>query len=228
MVKNRKRVNLRRTVSQDPLTVQLTSMIETGQSRKRALALPLGRLDGSRAWMGCGKCSLWDRSGWFKGLVPIPAWTPVPEHKVCVVLTVHRPFSILEDFTLTRIWRLGELINCAMAALTPKPPAIFSQGLDLAKGSEEPAVPGPFEISEALQTQRPCADSSHGAEFHPRTSQVPLMSLHPPTAIQAWGEALKGVVPQESSRKWPPPALLNGARTSCTEMSEGFAQLTGC
>lgn len=111
-----------------------------------------------------GKCSLWDCSGCFKGLVPVATWTPVPKHKVCVVPTVHLPFSIVEDFTLTRIWRLGELINCATAALTPKPPAILSQGLDLAKGSEEPAIHGAFEISETLRIQRP---SAHGAEFHP-------------------------------------------------------------
>lgn len=154
-----------------------------------------------------GKCSLWERS---KGWCPSPRGTPVPKHKVCVVPAVHLPFSILEDFPLTRIWHLGELVDRAMAALAPKPPAIFRQGLAVAKGSEEPAVPSPFEISETLRIQRPAADSSHGAEFHRHASQVPLMSLHPPMAIQARGEAPKGAVPQESSRKWPHPALLNG------------------
>lgn len=68
--------------------------------------------------------------GTFKGLVPVAAWNPCPQAQgVCVVPAVHLPFSILEDFTLTRIWHLGELIDRATAALAPKPPAIFRQGL---------------------------------------------------------------------------------------------------
>lgn len=153
--------------------------------------------------MCCGKCYLWDFSGCFKGLVPVPAWTPVPKHKVCAVPTVPLPFAILEGFPLARLWRLGELINRAVAVLTPRPPAaISSQGLDWAKGSEEPAVLSPVEIPETSRIRRPCAGSSHSVEFHPHTSQVRLTSGYPPAAIPARGAALEGVALRESSRKW--------------------------
>lgn len=116
------------------------SMIETGQPRNGSLMLSVGSWDGKQdvdvQWeMLWGDSPYGATQAGSKGWCPIPAWNPVPKHRVCVVPTLHLPFSISEDFTLTRVWGLGELINHTMAALTPKPPAIFSHALDLAEKS---------------------------------------------------------------------------------------------
>lgn len=96
---------------------------------------------GREAGCGCavrnalGRPSLWGHSGWFKGLVPHPCMEPCPQAQGVCCTNSSPAFLHLGGFTLTHVWGLGELINHTMAALTPKPLAIFSHALDLAEKS---------------------------------------------------------------------------------------------
>lgn len=167
-----------------------------------------------------------EHSGCFQGLVPVLARTCVPRHKLHVVPALPAFFHLggLSPGQDVRLWRGHQL---RVAALTPKP-----------HGGQSGLRPGPrqcracglwpfWDRLEILWVQRPFWFFPE-VRFPLHISQVPLMSLHPAPVVAAQGEALSGAASRESSGTCLSAASLSGGHTSCTEMSEGFAQLTGC
>lgn len=76
-------------------------------------------------------------------VVPVLEWISVPWHKVHIVPALPT-FSHLGGLSPTQDVRLGRGSQLRVAALTPKPPVMLSQGLDLAKGSARPVDFDPF------------------------------------------------------------------------------------